>query len=188
MFGPLSPTSGHRRSTSTTRPPTTRRSKSTSRPATITPSPMRHRPVSRRSTTGTSTPTCPRASPSITIGSSSPTSSTTSASASVSGEVAWSPDNFDETGDAVAFTGGVAVPVLDNFAFFDGGLEVSANVGHQSIEDDVAVDDSWTTSSGTSARRHRGASLPSTCAMSTPISTSSNAAPPTFAKAASFFR
>jgi uncharacterized protein (TIGR02001 family) len=61
--------------------------------------------------------------------------------ASVSGEVAWSPDYFLETGNALAFTVGVAVPVLDSFAFFDGGLEASANVGHQSVEDYFAPDD-----------------------------------------------
>ena len=40
--------------------------------------------------------------------------------ASVSGELAWTPDNFGETDDAVALTGGVTVPLMDSFAFFDG--------------------------------------------------------------------
>lgn len=57
--------------------------------------------------------------------------------ASVSGEVAWSPDFFLEQGDAWAFTGGVTVPILSSFAFFDGGLTASAHLGHQSIDEAV---------------------------------------------------
>ena len=52
----------------------------------------------------------------------------------VSGEIAWSPDFFLETGDAWAFTGGVTVPILDSFAFFDGGLKASGHIGHQSVD------------------------------------------------------
>ena len=54
--------------------------------------------------------------------------------ASVSGEIAWSPDYFQETGDAVALTGGVSVPLMDSFAFFDGGLKASAQVGYQWLD------------------------------------------------------
>lgn len=54
--------------------------------------------------------------------------------ASVSGEIAWSPDFFAETGDAVALTGGVTVPILDQFLFFDGGLEASAHAGYQWLD------------------------------------------------------
>jgi uncharacterized protein (TIGR02001 family) len=51
--------------------------------------------------------------------------------AAVSAEVAWSPDFFAESGDAIALTAGVDVPILETFAFFDGGLAASAHVGHQ---------------------------------------------------------
>jgi uncharacterized protein (TIGR02001 family) len=51
--------------------------------------------------------------------------------ASVSGELAWTPDNFGETDDAVALTGGVTVPLMDSFAFFDGGLATSGHLGYQ---------------------------------------------------------
>jgi uncharacterized protein (TIGR02001 family) len=59
--------------------------------------------------------------------------------ASVSGEIAWSPDNFAETGDAVALTGGVTVPIMDSFLFFDGGLEASGHVGYQWIDDNASA-------------------------------------------------
>lgn len=49
-------------------------------------------------------------------------------------EVAWSPEFFAESGDAIALTGGVTVPILDSFAFFDGGLKASAAVGHQWLD------------------------------------------------------
>lgn len=54
--------------------------------------------------------------------------------ASVSGELAWGPDNFAETGDAVALTGGVTVPIMDTFLFFDGGLEASGHAGYQWLD------------------------------------------------------
>lgn len=54
--------------------------------------------------------------------------------ASVTGEIAWSPDYFQETGDALALTGGVSVPLMDSFAFFDGGLKASAQVGYQWLD------------------------------------------------------
>ncbi len=59
--------------------------------------------------------------------------------ASVSGEFAWSPDYFGEVGDGFAVVGGVTVPVLDTFAFFDGGLEASAHLGHQWIDDNATA-------------------------------------------------
>ena len=55
--------------------------------------------------------------------------------ASVSGEIAWSPDYFAETGDAVALTGGVSVPIMDQFAFFDGGLKASGHAGYQWVDE-----------------------------------------------------
>src|SRR5690606_26706944 len=58
--------------------------------------------------------------------------------ASVSGELAWSPEFFAETGDAVALTGGVTVPLMDTFVFFDGGLEASGHVGYQWIDDNAS--------------------------------------------------
>lgn len=54
--------------------------------------------------------------------------------AAVSGEVAWSPDFFAETGDSVALTGGVSVPILDSFLFFEDGLEASGHIGYQWID------------------------------------------------------
>ena len=57
--------------------------------------------------------------------------------AAVSGEVAWSPEYFGETGDAVAVTGGVSVPLMDSFAFFDGGLKASGQVGYQWLDQGV---------------------------------------------------
>ena len=54
--------------------------------------------------------------------------------AAVSGEIAWSPDFFGETGDAVALTGGVTVPIMDQFAFFDGGLKASSHAGYQWLD------------------------------------------------------
>ncbi len=59
--------------------------------------------------------------------------------AAISGDLAWSPDFFAETGDAIALSGGVTVPVLEEFAFFDGGLEASAHVGYQWIDDNAAA-------------------------------------------------
>ncbi len=53
---------------------------------------------------------------------------------SMTGEIAYSPDYFGETGDAWALTGGVAVPVMDTFLFFTDGLEASGHVGHQWID------------------------------------------------------
>jgi uncharacterized protein (TIGR02001 family) len=59
--------------------------------------------------------------------------------ASVSGEIAWSPDYFAEVGDSVALTGGVSYPVMESFLFFDGGLEASGHVGYQWIDDNAAA-------------------------------------------------
>lgn len=59
--------------------------------------------------------------------------------ASVSGEVAWSPDYFGETGDAVSVKGGVSVPILEQLAFM-GPLSASANVGYQWIDDNALYD------------------------------------------------
>lgn len=59
--------------------------------------------------------------------------------AEVSAEVAWSPDYFGESGDSVAVTGGVTVPILDSFAFFDGGLEASGHIGYQWIENEIST-------------------------------------------------
>lgn len=52
----------------------------------------------------------------------------------IDAEFAWSPDFFQESGDAYALTGGVTVPILKEFAFFDGGLAASANIGHQWLD------------------------------------------------------
>ncbi|MBP6014205.1 MAG: TorF family putative porin [Alphaproteobacteria bacterium] len=58
--------------------------------------------------------------------------------ASVSGELAWSPDFFAETGDAVSLKAGVSAPVLEKFAFMD-GLTASANVGYQWIDSNISA-------------------------------------------------
>lgn len=60
---------------------------------------------------------------------------------SMSGEIAYSPDYFFETGDAWAVTGGVAAPVMDTFLFFTDGLEASAHVGHQWIDKEFVGND-----------------------------------------------
>lgn len=52
----------------------------------------------------------------------------------VTGEVAWSPDNFAESGDAIALSGGVAYPIMDSFLFFEDGLEASAHAGYQWLD------------------------------------------------------
>ncbi len=54
--------------------------------------------------------------------------------ASVAGEIAWSPDFFAESGDAIALTGGVTYPVMDSFLFFEDGLEASAHAGYQWLD------------------------------------------------------
>ena len=59
-------------------------------------------------------------------------------SASITGEIAWSPDYFAQTGDAVALTGTLAVPLCDKLWFFDGGLSASGHVGYQWIDDNIA--------------------------------------------------
>jgi uncharacterized protein (TIGR02001 family) len=56
---------------------------------------------------------------------------------SVTGELAYSPDYFSESGDAWAATAGASVPVMDSFLFFTGGLEASAHLGHQWIDDNA---------------------------------------------------
>ena len=54
--------------------------------------------------------------------------------AGVSGELAWSPDYFGESGDAVSLKGGVTYPVMDKFLFM-GALTASANLGYQWIDE-----------------------------------------------------
>jgi len=51
--------------------------------------------------------------------------------------VAFSPDNFSETGNSWALTGGASKPVLDSFLFFTGGLDASAHIGYQWIDDNA---------------------------------------------------
>ena len=57
--------------------------------------------------------------------------------AAVSAELAWSPDYFLETGDAVSLKGGVSVPVMEKFVFM-GALTASANLGYQWIDANAA--------------------------------------------------
>lgn len=54
--------------------------------------------------------------------------------AAVSAELAWSPDYFLESGDAVSLKGGVSVPLMEKFIFMD-ALTASANLGYQWIDD-----------------------------------------------------
>jgi uncharacterized protein (TIGR02001 family) len=58
---------------------------------------------------------------------------------SASAELAYSPDTFLEAGEAVALTGGAAVPLMDSFLFFTGGLEASAHLGYQWFDDNDTV-------------------------------------------------
>jgi uncharacterized protein (TIGR02001 family) len=55
----------------------------------------------------------------------------------LNGEVAWSPDYFFETGDAISLKGGASYPIMDNFIFM-GALSASANVGYQWIDQNAA--------------------------------------------------
>lgn len=52
-------------------------------------------------------------------------------------DIAWSPDFFFESGNAVAFTGGISVPLAESFIFFDGGVSASAHLGYQIIDDNA---------------------------------------------------
>lgn len=61
--------------------------------------------------------------------------------ASVSAELAYSPDNFAETGDSVALLGGIDIPVAETFLFFNKGLAISTHVGHQWL--DIGEDYLW---------------------------------------------
>jgi uncharacterized protein (TIGR02001 family) len=58
--------------------------------------------------------------------------------AAISGELAWSPDYFAETGDAVSLKGGVSVPIMEKFAFM-GALSASANIGYQWIDSNIST-------------------------------------------------
>jgi len=53
------------------------------------------------------------------------------------GEVAFSPDYFGEVGDAWTTTGGASINVTDSFLFFTDGLDASAHVGYQWIDDNT---------------------------------------------------
>lgn len=53
--------------------------------------------------------------------------------AAINAELAWSPDYFLESGDAVSLKGGVSVPLMDNVAFM-GPLSASGNIGYQWID------------------------------------------------------
>jgi uncharacterized protein (TIGR02001 family) len=53
----------------------------------------------------------------------------------VSGELAYSPDYSGGTGNAFAITGGAAYPIVPTWWVFNKGLEASAHLGHQSIDD-----------------------------------------------------
>jgi len=60
--------------------------------------------------------------------------------ASITGEVAYSPDFFGEVGDAIAATGTIAVPLCDKLWFFDGGLAASGHLGGQWFDDSALLD------------------------------------------------
>lgn len=55
--------------------------------------------------------------------------------ASLSGELNFSPDYFNETGDAVALAGGLEVPISEEF--LGGSLSASGHVGYQWIDDNA---------------------------------------------------
>lgn len=52
-------------------------------------------------------------------------------------EVAWSPDYFFESGDAVAITAGLTLPLADSVWIFDGGVWASGKLGYQAIDDNA---------------------------------------------------
>lgn len=56
---------------------------------------------------------------------------------SLLGELYWSPDYFNESGDSVYLAGTVSVPLLKEFWFFDGGLSASGRVAYQWIDDNA---------------------------------------------------
>lgn len=60
--------------------------------------------------------------------------------AAISGELAYSPDFFGEVGDAIAFTGGITVPLCDKLWFFDGGIEASGHLGRQWFDEPLLID------------------------------------------------
>lgn len=61
--------------------------------------------------------------------------------AAVTGELAWTPDNFGETDDGLALTGGVSVPITDSFIFFDGGVAASGHLGYQWLDTSASLPD-----------------------------------------------
>lgn len=56
--------------------------------------------------------------------------------AAISGELAWSPDYFLESSDAITIKGGVSVPLMDQVLFM-GALSASGNIGYQWIDDNA---------------------------------------------------
>ena len=54
---------------------------------------------------------------------------------SLLGEIYWSPDYFNESGDSIYLAGTATVPLLKEFWFFDGGLSASARLAYQWIDD-----------------------------------------------------
>lgn len=58
--------------------------------------------------------------------------------ATISAEVAYSPDYFAGTGDAIATTGGLEVALCKDCGFFDGGIAASGHVGYQWIDNNIA--------------------------------------------------
>jgi uncharacterized protein (TIGR02001 family) len=58
--------------------------------------------------------------------------------AAVSGEVAWSPDYFGETGDAFSLKGGVSIPLMESLGFM-GAVTGSANLGYQWIDRNIQI-------------------------------------------------
>lgn len=60
--------------------------------------------------------------------------------ASAAIELAYSPDYFNESGDALALTGTLAVPLWSELWIFDGGIEASAHLGEQWFEEAGLID------------------------------------------------
>jgi len=53
----------------------------------------------------------------------------------LSGELAWSPDFSGGLGDAWAITGGAGLPLVPQWWVFDRGIEATAHLGRQMLED-----------------------------------------------------
>lgn len=59
--------------------------------------------------------------------------------ATLSGEVAWSPDYSSGLGSSIATTAGLEVALCKECGFFDGGIAASGHVGYQWLDDNLTA-------------------------------------------------